>query len=91
MGNLQLLVQLLRLGQALLLGSLLRNLAVVVRLRWARRGDMWCNLGLDGLDEASALLFAVIDGLVEEMPLLVTAAPAAGKRVTTTVESLPGW
>jgi len=61
-----LLVQLFRLGQALLLGSLLRDLAVVVRLGWSGSSNMWGNLGLNGLDEAGALFLALIDGLSDQ-------------------------
>lgn len=56
-------VQLLRLGQTLLLGALLGNLTVVVRLSRA-----WCcrvgsDLGLDRINNAAALVLALVDGL----------------------------
>lgn len=58
-----LLVQLLGLGQTLFLGALLRDLAVIVRL-----GRAWCSrvgshLGLDSIDDAAALVLALVNGL----------------------------
>ena len=78
------------LGQALLLGSLLGNLAVVMRLGRSGSGCMWGNLGLDGLDEASALLLALVDGLVDEIQL-ATASTGAKEEVYVALPSLPEW
>lgn len=54
-------VDLLRLNHALLLGPLLGNLAVVVRLSRAGCGEVRGDLGLDGVDNAAALV--LLDGL----------------------------
>lgn len=88
--SLELLVQLLGLGQALLLGALLGDLAVVVRLGRPGSGDMGGNLGLDGLDEAGAFLLAFVDGLVEEIHL-ATVLPVAEAQVGEPLRDLPEW
>lgn len=86
----ELFVQLLSLSQTLLLGSLLGNLAVVVRLCWARGRNMWGNLGLDSLDEARALLLAVVDGLRKEVHL-ATESTGAEEEMKEALPSLPEW
>lgn len=58
---------------------------MVVRLGWSRRGNVWGNLGLDGLDEARAFLLALVDGLGEEAQL-GTEFPGAEEEVG---EALP--
>lgn len=87
----ELFVQLLSLGQALLLGSLLRNLAVVVRCCRSRGGHMWGNLGLDGLDKASAFLLALVDGLGEDVQLATGFPWAEDEAGELCLGSLPEW
>lgn len=68
--NLNLFVDLLSFDHAFLLGSLLGNLAVVVRLCRAGCGKVGGDLRLDGVDGAATLV--LLDGLSGKLLLLVT-------------------
>lgn len=78
-----LLVNLLSLNHAFLLGSLLGNLAVVVRLSRAGCGEVRGDLGLDGVDGAAALV--LLDGLFQEYQRVFSWTQAVAR------VKLPEW